>query len=82
MVRAFDSISACIAAMKRWGALNGMNYNNSKTEFTMVYSMYGPEPARNRLTVGVAKIQPLSSLRSLGMILDSHLTMDAEIRSS
>jgi hypothetical protein len=48
----------------------------------MVYSKYGPEPARISLTVGDAEIPPVSSLRSLGVILDSHLTMDAQIRSS
>ena len=48
----------------------------------MVYSKYGPEPSRIPLIVGDAEIQPVSSLRSLGVILDSHLTMDAQIRSS
>ena len=80
--RAFSSMSACIAETRRWGALIGMKYNESKTEVMMVYSKYGPEPSRIPLIVGDAEIQPVSLLRSLGVILDSHLTMDAQIRSS
>ena len=48
----------------------------------MVFSKHGVEPARNPLTVSDAVIQPVSSLRNLGVILDSHLTMNAQIRSS
>lgn len=50
--------------------LSGMKYNESKTEVMMVFSKFGPEPSRYPLTVGNAEIQPVSSLQSLGVILD------------
>ena len=42
----------------------------------------GVEPAPYLLTVGDADIRPVSTVRSLGVILDSHLTKDAQVRSA
>jgi hypothetical protein len=81
--RAFSSLSACIAETRRWGAQNMIKYNDSKTEVMLVYSKHvGVEPAPYFLTVGDADIRPVSTVRSLGVILDSHLTMDAQVRSA
>jgi len=79
----FSSLSACIAETRRWCAQNLIKYNDSKTEVMLVYSKHvGVEPAPYLLTVGDADIRPVSTVRSLGVILDSHLTMDAQVRSA
>jgi hypothetical protein len=70
------------ALLKREDKVRRMKYNDLKTKVMMVYSKYGPEPARIPLTVGDAEIQAVFSLLSLGVILYSHLTMDPQIRSS
>ena len=80
--KAFSSLSACIEETKRWGALNRMKYNDTKTEVLLVFSKYGgAKPINLSLAVGEEKIKPVSSVRSLGVTIDSHLTMDGQIRS-
>ena len=63
------------------GAQNLIKYD-SKTEVMLVYSKHvGVEPAPYYLlTFGDADIRMVSTVRSLGVIIDSHLTMDAQVR--
>jgi hypothetical protein len=79
--KAFCSLSACIEETKRWGALNRMKYNDTKTEVLLVFSKYGgAKPVNLSLEVGDKKINPFSCVRSLGDTIDSHVTMDGQIR--
>ena len=57
-----------------------MKYNNTKTEVLLVFSKYsGAKPINLSLEVSDKKINPVSSVRSLGVTIDSHLTMDGQI---
>jgi hypothetical protein len=58
-----------------------MKYNDMKTEVLLVFSKYGVAKQIDlSLEVGDKKINPVSSVRSLGVPIDSHLSMDGQIR--
>ena len=79
---ALDAMSACISDLKGWLIANKLQLNDDKTKVLLVSSPFGrhPPPLLS-LAVNNFLISPTGSVRNLGVILDSHLTMEEHICS-
>ena len=55
--------------------LNGLKLNKEKTELLLLSLRYRPSPSLEFVRVGSEIIQPSSSVRNLGGILDSSADM-------
>ena len=75
-------MSACISDLKGWLIANKLQLNDDKTKVLLVSSPFGrhPPPLLS-LAVNNFLISPTGSVRNLGVILDSHLTMEEHICS-
>ena len=60
--------------------LNGLKLNEEKTELLLLSSRYLPSPSLEFVGVGGKTIQPSSSLRNLGVILDPSADMEDHIK--
>ena len=56
--------------------LNGLKLNEEKTELLLLSSPYRPNPSLEFVRVGGEVIQPSSSVRYLGVILDPSVDME------
>ena len=79
---AIKRMEACIMEVKDWMACNFLKLNDSKTEFIM---LGGPADLAKVTTrsvlVGNEEVQPSSTVRDVGAMLDSTLTMNSHINS-
>ena len=64
------SIEMCVMAINNWMILNGLKLNEEKTELLLLSSRYRPSTSLEFVRVGGETIQPSSSVRNLGVILD------------
>jgi hypothetical protein len=76
-----QNIEACIIEVRSWLASIFLKLNEKKTEFILI----GNPSLLNRcspvvLRVGEYSLHPASSVRSLGVQLDKHLTMEEHIK--
>ena len=60
---------------------NKLKINDDKTEFLLITSSRANFAENVHLSIGKETISPTNSCRSLGVMLDSHFTMDAQINS-
>ena len=60
--------------------LNGLKLNEEKTELLLLSSRYRPSPSLEFVRVGGETIQPSSSVRNLGVILDPSADMEDHIK--
>ena len=71
-----SSIEICVQEINNWMILNGLKLNEEKTELLVLSSGSRPSPSLEFVRVGGETIQPSSSVRNLGVILDSSAYMD------
>jgi hypothetical protein len=80
---AFSCLSASITEQKKWLSNNRLKLNSEKTDALLVSS---PSNVKSLvscpLELGDALIIPSPVVRNLGVLLDSHLTMDHQIHST
>ena len=77
---AFKSVSACIQESKQWAATNKLQFNDSKADALLVSSRScKTRPTPSALLVGAELISPSDSVRNLGVVIDSQLTMGLQI---
>ena len=79
---ALSQLSLCIDALKNWMYENFLKLNDEKTEFFVAISPHLQRcmsPAF--LRVGYIYIGPSDSIRNLGVIFDTHMSMNAHVRS-
>src|SRR5664279_1885984 len=79
---AIDRLQLCVADVHRWCQSRRLQLNPSKTEaiwFGTRASLKKIGPADLRFEIGSDIIKPASSVRDLGVILDSELTMKNHI---
>ncbi len=69
----FNSLSASIGESRQWAATNRLKFNDGKTYSMVASSSYSRTKP--------AKPFPSPTVRNLGVIFDSHLSFDAQIRS-
>ena len=80
LASAKSSIEICVQEINNWMILNGLNLNEEKTEFLLLSSRYQPSPSLESVSVGGGIIQPSSSVRNLGVILDASVDMEDHIK--
>jgi hypothetical protein len=83
--QAYNNLSACLADQGKWLAANRLKLNEDKTDALLVSSKDSVEKqliSSISLVFGGSHIFPSSVVRNLGVLLDSHLLMEAQINSS
>ena len=73
-----STISACVSDIKAWMIRNKLKVNDDKTEFLLITSSRAKFTENINLSIGKENI---SSCKSLGVMLDSHFSMDTHIKS-
>ena len=76
-----ESMEACIQDIKSWMTCNKLKLNDDKTEALIISSPRTSLSALlpDALTVGDASVPFSKSARNLGVVLDCHLTMNAQV---
>lgn len=80
---AFATLSSAIGEVRDWLSANFLKLNEVKTDALLMYSASARNPPeRSPVDVGGVPIHPSDVVRNLGVLLDSHLTMDKQIRAT
>ena len=74
------SIETCAKEINNWMILNDLKLNEEKTELPLLNSRYRPSPSLEFVRVGGETIQPSSSVRNLGVVLDPGVDMKDHIK--
>ena len=78
-----DTLERCIAAVHEWLLLNGLALNPAKSDFVQ----FSPARCRSRVSdvaavnVSSVAIHPSSTIKSLGVTLDCHLSFDQQVNN-
>ena len=82
MISALSQMSTCIDEIMSWMIVNRLKLNEEKTEFLVVISDHLEHllPAVT-LRIGTKIIQPSESVRNLGIVFDTSLSMNAQVTS-
>ena len=77
-----QAMELCISDIRTWMRTNRLKLNDSKTEVIAIANK-GSSPCINdiRVTIGDDIITPKPSVRNLGAIVDSHLTMQNQVNA-
>ena len=75
------TISACISDIRTWMIRNKLKINDDKTEFLLITSSRTKFTENINLSIGKENISSSNSCKSLGVMLDSHFSMDTQINS-
>ena len=75
-----SSVEICVQETNNWMIFNGLKLNEEKTELLLFSSRYRPSPSLEFVRVGGEVIQPSSSVRNLGVILDPSVDMEDHIK--
>ena len=78
--KALATLTQCINEIRSWMAANMLKLNNDKTEFFIATSPHNKQfipPVT--LQVGSDIIHPSETVRNLGVIFDTHMTMTSQI---
>ena len=68
-------VECCVNDIDCWMVNNGLKLNQDKTEFVLISSKFRSRPSLEFIQVGDEKIQPKSSARNLGVIIDQCLDL-------
>ena len=77
----FGSLNNCISDIRSWMIKNKLKINDEKTEFLIISSPNSKLAADLKISIGQSEISPSPSCKSLGVMLDSHMSMDTQIQS-
>ena len=75
------SLSTCISDIRSWMIRNKLKINDDKTEFLLITSTHSELSKDITISIGQSEISPSTSCKSLGVMLDNHMVMDAQIQS-
>ena len=75
------SLSTCISDIRSWMIRNKLKINDDKTEFLLITSTHSKLSKDITISIGQSEISPSTSCKSLGVMLDNHMVMDAQIQS-
>jgi hypothetical protein len=79
---AMRKLEECIALIRSWMAVNFLKLNDEKTELLIVGSPYNLKNLKlPELHIGDNHILPSSSVRNIGAIFDSSMTMEAHVNT-
>lgn len=80
---AMQRMEACIMEIKLWMANNFLKLNDSKTEFIVFGSNNDVQKVTEwTVSVGNAEVLPSTTVRNIGAMMDSTLTMKSHINST
>ena len=68
-------VECCVNDIDCWMVNNGLKVNQDKTELVFISSKFRSRPSLEFIQVGDEKIQPKSSARNLGVIIDQCLDL-------
>ena len=79
---ATQNLESCIAEIRNYLLEHQLKFNESKTEIIIIGSKYNFSklPAIN-FSIGNEIVTPVSSVRNLGVIFDSHMTLNTHINN-
>jgi hypothetical protein len=81
--RAYSNLTACLADQGKWLAAISLKMNEDRTDVLLVSTKDSVKKQLSiPLVVGSANIFPSPVVRNLVVLLDSHLSMEAQIESS
>lgn len=73
-------LHSCLSDIRSWMIKNKLKINDDKTEFLVITSPYSKLSNEIRITIGQTEIVPESPCKSLGVMFDSRVCMDAQIK--
>ena len=74
-------LERCIIEIQDWMKFNKLKLNGDTTEIVLLSSQFNRREVHiDNIQIGDVDIKPSSSARNLGVIFDSHLTMDIHVR--
>ena len=77
---ALSSIASCITEIKSWMTKNCLKLNEDKTEFLVLGSPHSTRIMPTvELNIGDSSIKPTTSVRNLGVLFDSNMSMSVHI---
>ena len=77
-----ESFEHCIQDIRSWMTTNKLKLNGDKTEFILLgRKCHLSKTVINQLSIGGSCVSPSSSVRNLGVLLDSELSMQPQISS-
>ena len=80
---ATNTITNCIKDIQRWMTCSKLKMKDGTTEFMIIGTRQQlSKQSINHLTVGTSSIEPSSSVRNLGTVFDTNLSLDKQIAST
>ena len=73
-------VECCVNDIDCWMVNNGFKLNQDKTELVFISSKFRSRPSLEFIQVGDEKIQPKSSARNLGVIIDQCLDLTDHVK--
>jgi hypothetical protein len=77
-----NAIAACFKEIRSWMNSNFLKLNDTKTEFIIFSPNNHQAPRDLCLKLGDNTVSPSERVRNLGVILDSHLSMEQQINAT
>ena len=74
-----SSLQNCLADIRSWMIKNKLKINDDKTEFLVITSRYSKLSKDIQIKIGQSNILPSASCKSLGVLFDDRMTMDAQV---
>ena len=71
----------CISDIRSWMIKHKLKINDEKTEFLVISSPQSKLSADIKISIGQSEITPTHSCKSLGVMFDKHMSMDAQINA-
>ena len=81
MKRTITKIESCISDIDKWMTINKLKLNKDKTELLLLYSKHCPQTSLPTLQFGNDIIKPSESVKNIGVIFDSTLSMVPHVNS-
>ena len=80
---ALKKLNSCLSDIRTWMLHNKLKINDDKTEFLLLSSAHAKSKLKDdhKLNVGNASIPTSSTAKNLGVMFDSHMTMEKHITS-
>ena len=78
-MEALEKLRTCIADIRSWMIGNKLKINDDKTEFLIITSPNANFSEELNFTIGNEVVLPSTSCKSLGVMFDQHIHMDAQI---
>ena len=79
MLDSVHTMESCIIDVRAWMTSHFLKLNDDKTEYMLIQSRYIQQLKAPNLKVGDTEIEPVSSVKNLGVIFDENMTMEKHV---